>query len=255
MEGNANNIYKISIITPSYNCKEYFLATFKSVLNQTFSNWEWIIVDDCSNDGSFEYINDLCSKIEKIKVLKTDINSGTSTARNIGLKNATGRYITFLDSDDILDANYLEEQIKFISTNGPIISSGYRRKASKTTTEFFVPIEIDYKLALKGNPLSCLTTMYDKQVIGEVFFSENIKKAEDYVFWLSILKRGFVVKGNQKILATYVIHKDSKSFNKVKLIKHMYYIYHSTQHINWLKSWFCVIRWAFYGKRKYKNVK
>lgn len=245
----------ISIITPAYNCKRTIQETYKSVLSQTFSDWEWIIVDDCSTDGSFSFLKEMFDHDDRIVLLQTPKNGGTAAARNLGLKHAKGRYITFLDSDDLLDPNYLECQLEFIKTNGPLISAGYRRQAKHTCTDFFVPNEVDYKKALKGNPLSCLTTMYDREVIGERFFPENLMKCEDYVFWLNILKDGYIAKGNRNVLATYIIREGSKSRNKIKLIKYMYRVYHKTQGINWFKSWFFVIRWAFYGKRKYKNVR
>ena len=245
----------ISIITPSYNSKRTIKHTFDSVLTQTFSDWEWIIVDDCSTDDSFEYIKELIKNDKRITLLQTSKNSGAAVARNIGLKHASGRYITFLDSDDELDPNYLECQLEFIKEHGPLISAGYRRKAKHTCTDFFVPDEVDYKKALRGNPLSCLTTMYDSEVIGEVFFPEDIDRPEDYVFWLNILKKGYIARGNPVVLATYNIMPNSKSSNKFKLIGYMYKVYHKTQGINWFKSWFYVIRWAFYGKKKYKNVR
>lgn len=120
---------------------------------------------------------------------------------------------------------------------------------------FFVPDEVDYKKALKGNSLSCLTTMYDKDAIGEVYFPEDINRPEDYIFWLNILKTGIIAKGNPQVLATYNIISGSKSSNKIKLIRYMHKVYHKTQGINWFKSWFYVIRLAFYGKKKYKNVR
>ncbi len=245
----------VSIITPPFNCKDTIANTYASVASQSFSLWEWIVVDDCSNDGSFEYIKDITKNDSRVLVLQTPKNSGTAVARNIGLKNATGRFITFLDSDDLLDDCYLDEQLTFIKNNGPLISSGYRRKAEHSCTDFYVPESVDYKKALKGNPLSCLTTMYDKEVIGDVFFPEDIDRPEDYVFWLNILRSGIIARGNHKILATYVIRSGSKSSNKFKLIKCMHRVYHKTQGINWFKSWFYVLRWAFYGKRKYKGVK
>jgi len=245
----------VSIITPAYKCRNTIEETYKSVLAQTFSDWEWIVVDDCSIDGSFEYIKELTKDDKRVAVLQTPKNGGSAVARNIGLKHAKGRYITFLDSDDLLDPNYLESQIEFMKDHGPLISAGYRRKAQHTCTDFMVPEEVDYKLALKGNPLSCLTTMYDREVIGELYFPEDLMKCEDYVFWLTILKRGIVAKGNQQVLATYNIIEGSKSSNKLKLIKYMFHVYHRTQGINWLKSWFYVARWAFYGKRKYRNVR
>ncbi len=245
----------VSIITPAYKCRNTIKETFDSVLSQTFADWEWIVVDDCSQDDSFFYLKELTKDDPRVIVLKTPKNGGTAVARNIGLKHASGRYITFLDSDDLLDPNYLECQLEFIKEHGPLISAAYRRKAEHTYTDFFVPDKVDYKLALKGNPLSCLTTMYDREVIGEVYFPENLLKCEDYVFWLTILKRRIIAYGNPSILATYNILKNSKSRNKLKLIKYMYHVYHKTQGINWLKSWFYVIRWAFYGKKKYRNVK
>ncbi len=245
----------VSIITPAYNCKNTIKGTYDSVLSQTFKDWEWIIVDDCSPDDSFHYIKELTKDDPGVIVLKTPKNGGTAVARNIGLKNVNGRYITFLDSDDLLDPNYLECQLNFIKEHGPLISAAYRRKAEHTCTDFFVPDKVVYKLALKGNPLSCLTTMYDREAIGEVYFPENLLKCEDYVFWLNILKRGIIAYGNPSVLATYNILENSKSRNKFKLIKYMYHVYHKTQGINWFKSWFYVIRWAFYGKKKYKNVK
>lgn len=245
----------VSIITPVYNSKNTIYQTFGSVLSQTFSDWEWIVVDDCSLDDSFSYIKELTKDEPRVMVLQTSKNSGTAVARNIGLRHASGRYITFLDSDDLLDSNYLECQLKFMKEHGPLVSAGYRRKAKHTCTDFFVPDEVDYKKALKGNPLSCLTTMYDRSVIGEVFFPEDIDRPEDYVFWLNILRKGIIAHGNPAILATYNIMDGSKSSNKYKLIGYMHKVYHKTQGINWLKSWFYVIRWAFYGKKKYKNVK
>ena len=245
----------VSIITPAYNCKETFAATFNSVISQTFKDWEWIIIDDCSADSSFEFIKNLAKDESRIIVLQTKENSGTAIARNIGLKEAKGRYITFLDSDDLLDPDYLEKQLNFIKDHGPLISAGYRRQAEHTCTDFMVPENVDYKTALKGNPLSCLTTMYDRDVIGEVYFPEDIKKPEDYVFWLNILKRGIVAHGNPHVLATYIIRRGSKSSNKFGLIKYMFRVYHKTQKINWFKSWYYVVRWAFYGKKKYKNVR
>lgn len=245
----------VSIITPLFNASNVLEQTYKSVTNQLFKDFEWIIVDDKSSDDSFLLAAKLARQDSRIIVLQVSKNGGTAKARNFGLKHASGKYVTFLDADDLLDPNYLKEQVKFIEKNGPIVSAGYRRMAEHTTTDFFVPEIVDYKTLLKGNPLSCLTTMYDREVIGGRFFREDDNKIEDYVFWLDILKEGYVAKGNPKVLATYRISSNSKSSNKLKLIKYMFYIYHKTQSISWFKSWLYVIRWAIYGLRKYKNVR
>ena len=245
----------VSIITPAFNCASTIKGTFDSVLSQTYENWEWIIVDDCSSDGSFQFIQDLVKDDNRIRVLQLAENSGPASARNAGLRHANGRYITFLDSDDALDPNYLECQLEFIKDNGPLVSAGYRRKAEHTCTEFHVPDVADYKTILKGNPLSCLTTMYDRSVIGDVFFPESFDKAEDYSFWLDILKTGVIARGNPRVLATYNIVKGSRSSNKLCLVKRMYRVYRETQGIGRIKSWYYVFCWAIYGVKKYRNVR
>ena len=244
----------LSIITPAYNCKNAIEKTVNSVLSQTFKDFEWIIIDDCSTDGSIEFLKNLLNKDKRIKVIFSEKNGGSAAARNKGLKVATGRYITFLDSDDTIDDNYLESQVNFIKDNGPLISAGYRRQAEHTCTDFYVPDETDYKKALKGNPLSCLTTMYDRSIIGDLYFDESYDRHEDYIFWLTILKGGIVAKGNYKILATYIIHPNSKNSNKAKLVKSMYRVYHESQGFNWFKSWIYVFRYALYSRKKYRNV-
>ena len=97
--------------------------------------------------------------------------------------------------------------------------------------------------------------MYDREVIGDVFFDETYDRHEDYILWLSILKKGFVAKGNHKVLATYVIHSNSKNSNKSRLVKSMYRVYHKSQGFNLIKSWALVFRYAIYSKKKYKNVR
>ena len=123
----------ISVTPP----RSYKPTINQTVLSQTLTDYEWIIGDDFSNDDS------------RITVLKTNKNGGTAVARNVGLRHANGRYITFLDSDDLLDSDYLEKQLEFIKEHGPLISSGYRRKAKHTCTDFLVPEIVDYKIALR----------------------------------------------------------------------------------------------------------
>ena len=245
----------VSIITPVYNAEKWFKETFESVLNQFFKDFEWIIVDDCSTDNSYELISKLIKGHSNLKLLQCEKNSGSAVARNIGLKNASGKYITFLDSDDLFDPNYLEEQVKFIKDNGPIITAGYRRMASETTTSFIPRKEISYKELLTGNDCSCLTTMYDKEVLGDIYFLERLLRHEDFIFWLDILSKGYKVKGNQQVLATYRILKNSKNSNKSKLLKPMYDVYHKELKFNFVKSYWYLFKYILYSRKKYSNVK
>lgn len=244
-----------SIITPLYNAERYFPETFDSVINQNYKDFEWIVVDDKSTDGSLSLANSLAEKDPRVKVIALEENRGSAHARNIGLDNATGRYVTFLDADDLLDPNYLESQLAFIQDNGPIISSGYRRKAENTTTDFYVPKETDYKSILKGNPLSCLSTVYDRDVFPDDRLPEDMLRHEDYVFWARLLKKGYVAKGNPEVLATYRILKNSKNSSKAKLIKPMVQAYHKKLGFCLIKSWFFTCRYVLYSRKKYKNVR
>ena len=203
----------VSIITPLYNKSMYLKDTIDSVLNQQYENFEWIIVDDCSTDDSFKIVSSI--KDKRVKAFRLEKNSGVAVVRNYALDQAKGKYVTFLDADDMLDDNYLLEQVKFIQENGPIISSGYRRKADNTITDFYVPDTVTYKDLYKGNPLSCLTTMYDFELINDLRFPLGLSRHEDYLFWIRLLQKGYAAKGNHQILATYRIYNDSRNRSKV----------------------------------------
>lgn len=246
---------KVSIITPLYNAAAYLKETAQSVFNQTEQNFEWIIIDDKSTDNSLEIATELKKRDTRIVLLQSEVNRGSAHARNMGLDIAKGRYVTFLDADDLLDPNYLESQLKFIEKNGPIVSASYRRATDSTITEFHIPESTTYKSILKGNPLSCLTTMYDRMVFPNARFPEDMTRHEDYVFWAGLLKQGYIAKGNPEVLATYRLHASSKNSSKGKLIKPMIDAYHKKFGFNYLSSLFYTARYILYSKKKYKGVK
>ena len=244
----------ISIITPLYNAEHYLKNTFASVLNQTYKNWEWIIVDDCSTDGSLEVARELAND-DRIKVLSLDVNSGAAKARNKGLDAAKGDYIVFLDSDDELDDNFLELQLEFIKEHGPIITAGYRRRTSNSVSAFIPPYETTYKSIIKGNPLSCLTTMYDFKLFHDHRFKEDLNKHEDFLFWIDMLKQGYKAYGNKEVIATYNLHEGSKNISKKKLVKPMYNLYRKELGFGIFKSSYYLLSIILYSKKKYKTAK
>ena len=243
-----------TIITPLYNAERYFRETFDSVIKQTFTDFEWIVVDDCSTDGSLELARSLAESEPRMTVITLEKNGGSAKARNAALDVAKGHYVTFLDADDLLDPNYLESQLEFIKDNGPIISAGYRRMAEETTTEFHVPENTTYKSILTGNPLSCLSTVYDRTVFPDERLPEDMQRHEDFVFWVRLLKKGYVAKGNPEILATYRILKHSKNSSKAKLLKPMVVAYHKKLGLSLLRSWFYTFKYVLYSRKKYKGV-
>lgn len=243
----------ISIITPLYNAEKYIKETAMSVVNQTYKNFEWIVVDDCSKDSSVTLLEEVNDK--RIKIIKLEKNAGTANARNVALEQASGRYVTFLDSDDLLDKDYLKNQLAFIKANGFVISCGYYRKANNTNTTFFVPKTVSYQDIIKGNPLSCLTTMYDFLLFNDLRFPLNTTRHEDLVFWSDMLKRNVVARGNKEVLASYRIYEGSRNKSKRKLLLPLYHVFRNNFRFGILKSLYHVYCFVMYSLKKYRNVK
>ena len=167
----------VSIIIPTYNSSFFISQAIESVLVQTYKDWEALVIDDCSTDDSANIIKSYCQKDERIKYLKTEYASGSPTLpRNIGIKNSQGRYIAFLDSDDIWLPDKLEKQLKvFTESEVAIVYSNYEKMEQNGKCcgrEIIAPSTVDYSLLLKGNCIGCLTAMYDTEKVGKVFFKK-----------------------------------------------------------------------------------
>ncbi|EQH75159.1 glycosyl transferase 2 family protein [Clostridioides difficile DA00307] len=156
----------VSIITPMYNSEKFIEATIKSVLNQTYQEWEMLIIDDCSTDNSPNIVKSYMQQDSRIKCIKTETNKGVSNARNLALSKATGQFIAFLDSDDQWNSSKLEKQVNFMLENDYVISfTSYElmdENDKKLNKVIKVPPNVDYRRLLKGNILGCLTVVIDK---------------------------------------------------------------------------------------------
>ena len=229
----------VSIITPSFNSLLYFKDAFDSIISQSYTNWEWIIVDDNSNDGSFDYIKQLVQGNTKIRLFQTDQNSGAAVARNLGIRKSVGRYIAFLDVDDMWKPNKLEEQVKFMQNNDYAITySNYELLLTNGKTTLFKPKRgtSNYKSLLKHNDIGCLTVIYDSEKLGKILMPEDCPKREDYATWLDITKKGFIAYKINYNLATYRVGKKSVSSNKLKMIKYHWKVYKQHEQFGYLKS-------------------
>lgn len=253
MDKSHNTLPLVSIVTPMYNAEPFLANTIKSVLNQTYTNYEWIVVDDKSTDNSLEMIKEVNDP--RIYIIERKRNKGTAHARNCGLNKATGDYLLFLDADDELDPTFLEKQVAFIKEHGPIVTGSYRRVTSNSNTEFIVPKETTYNSILGANPLSCLTTMYDFKLFKDERFDEDEVKHEDFLFWIRILKKGYTAYGNQEVLATYNLHQLSKNSSKMKLAMPLFHMFRRKLHFSRIKSAYLLIHMIFYSKKKYRKVK
>ena len=180
----------VSIISPSYNCGEFILDTIHSVQAQSYTYWELIIVDDCSRDNT-------CSVIEQVKdnrihIIKNDHNSGAAVSRNKALKYAKGRWIAFLDCDDLWEPTKLEKQIRFMEQNGYSFSYTKYQEMNENGENTGVIVSGPARISEAGMFAfcwpGCLTVMYDANQVGFIQI-EDIKKNNDYAMWLKICKK------------------------------------------------------------------
>lgn len=235
---------KVSIIMPSYNAANFIAASIQSVIEQTYSNWELLITDDCSKDDTINIIKKFQEIDNRIQLFSTGKNSGAAAARNISLQNATGKYIAFLDSDDIWVSNKLETQLKFmIEKNIAFSFSSYsvmKEDGTPTGNTINVPKVIGYHGYLRNTIIGCLTVIIDREKTGN-FLMPNIKTSEDMALWLDIMKRGYKAWGLQIPLAQYRVVSNSLTSKKWKEAKYVWKVYREIEHINPIYSTICFV--------------
>ena len=245
----------VSIISPSFNSSKYVSDTIESVIAQTYKHWELIIVDDASNDNSVSIIEKYSKEDSRIKLVKLTINGGAAKARNAGLRIAKGRYIAFIDSDDVWLPKKLTEQLIFMQKHkAPISFTSYGVYNEILDTEFYsisVPNTIDYKGYLKNTIIGMSTTIIDKNIVGDFSFY-NIRTRQDTYLWITLLKKGFIAYGINNKLAKYRIRPDSISANKIKAVKQVWFLYHKLEKFNILKTLYYI---SFYGYNAIKKRK
>ena len=244
----------VSIIMPSYNTGKFIQETINSVKNQTYNNWELIIVDDGSTDNTDEVVRAI--KDDRIKYIKNKVNKGAAISRNIALREAKGKWIAFLDSDDLWKEDKLEKQIKFMEDNNYYFSY----------TNY---IEIDENSNFNGRKITgpqkitrigmfnycwpgCLTVMYDSKRIGLIQI-EDIRKNNDYAMWLKACKKADCYLLNEE-LAMYRKRTGSISNHSYKtLIKWHYKLYKDAEKQNIVCSIFNTFRNIIFGLYKKKR--
>jgi teichuronic acid biosynthesis glycosyltransferase TuaG len=238
----------VSIITPTYNAEKFITETLKSVQNQTYQNWEMILVDDASTDETVKVISDFAEKDSRIKLFKLEKNSGNGFARNIALEKAVGKYIAYLDADDLWFPNKLEKQVEFLKTNNlPFTFSFYDcidEEGNLLNRRVEAPVNLTYDELFFCNYVGNLTAIYDAAYFGKIVI-EATQKRQDWRLWLTILKQIQVTKPVSEPLAFYRIRKDSISSSKFKLIKHNFGVYREFHAFNFVFSVLLMMRFLF----------
>lgn len=234
----------VSIISPCYNAENFISHTIESVLNQSFQHWEMLIVDDCSSDNSRKIIESYVSKDARIKYFTTGIPSGSpSLPRNIGIDNAQGEYIAFLDADDLWLPDKLEKQVEFMERNKYDLTYSFYEKMDcqgNLNNRIVQTRDITtYNTLLKSNSIPCLTSMIRKDVIGKTRFKQIPQ--EDFCFWLDILKKGVTAYNMKEVTALYREAKNSRSANKLDMFKGYWNVIRNHQNISFIPACFDMI--------------
>ncbi len=240
---------KVSIVTPIYNDAKYVSETVRSVLNQTHKNFELIIIDDYSNDGSIDIVNSFNDS--RIKIIRNEGNKGPAFCRNVGIKTAIGDYIAFLDGDDLWLEDKLEKQLEFMISNNYVFCCtkyGTIDENGKDLKKYvYAPKVITHKTMIRCSYVGCLTVMYKRDIHPELEIPNNITKRNDYALWLKLSECANCYFYNETT-AFYRKHQKNhvSSGRKTKLIKYHTDMFMKLYGFKRMKAERYAIRNAFY---------
>ncbi|GAF15124.1 N-acetylgalactosaminyl-diphosphoundecaprenol glucuronosyltransferase [Bacillus sp. JCM 19045] len=243
----------VSIITPVYNCEAFLPHTIESVLNQTYENWELLLINDASSDHSQTIAHAYTKRDSRIHLYHLPKNSGAAVARNEALQHANGKYVAFLDGDDLWKNEKLTRQVQFMEDNQYSFTfTGYRILKEDGTERAKViqaPQRITYDQLLANTIIGCLTVMLNQEKLGKLQMP-TLRTRQDLLLWLSILKKGTVAYGINEELAAYRKVGNSISSNKWKAAKQNWEIYRKHEELSLLKSCrvFCSYAWNGFKK-------
>lgn len=247
----------VSIVTPTFNASEFIGETISSIISQEFEYWELLITDDGSTDNTIEIIKSFQEQDPRIKLLVLKKNQGAGAARNNSIKNASGRYIAFCDSDDIWKPNKLQTQLDFmIKNNTQLTYSSYEVINSKNVPIKLVevPQVITLKSMLGYNNIGCLTAIYDTKELGKIYMP-TMRRRQDYALWLIILSKISFAKGLNESLAYYRLREGSISRYKYRLVYYNWLVYNVALKYGKIKSLYLLIIFLFNILTKQKKYK
>ena len=244
----------VSIIMPVYNSERFLEDAIRSVINQIYLNWELWLIDDNSSDNSKQIISNFTAIDKRIKSILLTVNSGAAIARNTAITRSEGKYIAFLDADDIWLPEKLLNQINFMEMNERSFTfTSYAimdENGKDLKRTIAAPETVRYKQLLKNNTLGCLTAVYNSEKLGKMLMPE-IRKRQDYGLWLNILKKGVIGYGLQETLAMYRTGDTSLSNKKMNVLKYNWILLRKHQHLSFFVSLYYFIFFLFNKTLKY----
>ena len=236
----------VSVIVPVYNAEKWIEDTILSVKSQTYTDWELILVDDGSTDNSVKIMNEFVS--DRIKVINEGGNKSAALARNRGIKEAKGRYICFIDADDLWLNDKLTRELEFMENNGAAFCfTGYEfADVSGVGVQKIVrvPSKITYRQALKNTTIFTSTVMFDMDKLTKEDIMMPKVPSEDTATWWKILRKGIVAYGLDEALTLYRRGSGTLSSNKIEAIKRIWNLYRNVEHLNVFYSAYCFMFWA-----------
>lgn len=242
---------QISIVTPVYNAEKYIKQTIDMVRKQTFVDWELILVEDCSKDNSAEVLRKVTEELcdDRIRVIYKEQNEGAAKSRNAGIDVATGRYLAFLDADDIWMESKLSDELAFLQEkDAAFVFTAYEfgdEEGRGTGKIVKVPNTLTYKKALSRTVIFTSTTLFDLEVLGKELVKMPNVPSEDSATWWQILKKGYLAYGYPKVTTIYRRPPQSLSSNKGKAIQRIWYLYRHVEELSLFTSAVCFVGWAF----------
>lgn len=241
---------KVSIIVPVYNAAEFLEETVETVTAQKETNWELLFVDDCSSDESREVIKRCARKDARIRLIEQPENLGAAEARNRGVEEAQGRYLAFLDADDLWKEEKLSRELAFMEKqNAGFVFSGYEfanEKGIGTGKIVRVPKELCYRQALKNTTIFTSTVLFDTEKIPKELIKMPLVKSEDTAAWWKILRSGYKAYGLDENLVLYRRSSGTLSANKLEAIRRIWYLYRKVEGLGILYSFY---NFVFYAVR------
>lgn len=238
----------VSVITPTYNCGAFIAKTIESVQAQTYTNWEMLIVDDCSADDTRQVVAAYADKDSRIHYTCLEHNSGAAVARTTAMQQAKGAFMAFLDSDDLWMPDKLEKQLAFMrEKNYAFTCTAYEQideNGSPIHKIIRSPQKISYNRLLLDCPVGNSTVMYNVEKMGK-FQVPNIRKRNDDALWLTMLKKEPYIYGMPDVFMQYRIRSQSISSNKLSLIRYHWKLYREIEHLSVPRSAFHVCFWGF----------
>lgn len=240
----------VSIITPVYNVEKFIRETMESVRTQTYEDWELLLVEDGSTDGTPEVIQGYLEETgeNRIRLIRLGENVGAARARNLGVKEARGRYLAYVDADDLWTPEKLEHQLQFMAKKDAAFSfTGYEfadENGKGTGKVVKVPETINYKEALKNTTIFTSTVMFDSERIPKEELEMPVIKSEDTALWWKILRSGRVAYGLNENLVKYRRAGKSLSSNKLEAIRRIWNLYRKAEGMSILSSCWHFCFWA-----------